>query len=91
MRTYDTNTLAAIEALNAHVGEVLWYEFWRDEYRHAGGNVKQAAATLDRVVAAFPDSLRWHPVTKPGRLAVCQVEVMQKIFVKKFDKAQGEA
>jgi len=91
MRTYDTNTLAAIEALNAHVGEVLWYEFWRDEYRSAGGNVEQAAATLDRVVAAFPDSLRWRPVTKPGRLAVCKVEVMQKIFVKKFDKAQGEA
>lgn len=80
-RSHDTNTLAAIEAVNAHIGEVLWYEYWRDEYRAAGGNKDQAAATIQRVVAAFPDCLAWRPVTKVGRLAVCMLEVKSKIIL----------
>lgn len=79
--SYDTNTLAAIEAINAHVGEVIWYEYWRDEYRAAGGKREQAAATIDRLVVAFPAHLAWRPVTKVGRLAVCMLEIKSKITV----------
>lgn len=78
-RTYDTNTLAMIEALNRNVDELLWYEYLRDEYRALGGRVRECAATLARLARVYPDCIEYVPVIGDRRMVVNRVRVVKKI------------
>ena len=79
VKNYDTNHLAAVEALNKHVGEVMWYEFYRDEFRACGGRREVCSATLERIINHFPDCVKWVPVARFGQVMMCKVEVIKAI------------
>lgn len=82
-KDYDTNLLAMISALNKNLGEVMFYEYIRDEYRALGGRFEVCARTLEKVAETWPDCVRWIPSTRDGRRLVCKVAVDKLIEVKK--------
>lgn len=80
-RSYDTNMLAAIHAMNANVGEVMWYEYYRDEYICAGGRREMCGAMAERIISRWPDCVRWVPYARIGAVITCKIEVMKKIKI----------
>lgn len=76
---YDHNHLAMIEVLNTHVGQVLWYEFLRDEYRARGGNVRDCSGVLARLARHFGDCVEFVPLIGDRRMVVNKVQIVKKI------------
>jgi len=80
-KKYDTNALAAIAALNNNVGSEMWYQFYRDEYRCAGGRPELCAATLEKICDWFPGAIEYVPYVRYGATMQLKIRPVKKIEI----------
>jgi hypothetical protein len=81
MKTHKTPITLAVNILNERVGKTLWYTEFRFLFVRAGGDRKECAETLEKLVAAFPKCLAWRSRIGHGRMVTCDVEVLREIDV----------
>lgn len=80
-KKYDTNTLAAIAAINDNIGSDMWYQFFRDEYRSRGGRPEMCARTLERIFEWFPACVDYVPYARYGANMAFKIRAVRKIDV----------